>query len=288
MEDGTLTRIFFALVASIALGGAAGAQTKPAAERGHEGFWDRWFKRSDHSKSEQPHWLTPLATTTPRLEQEFRYDVNWSQPKPGGPYTEIYGNTKGLELIPFENVEIIAAVPAYIVHNNPATPNGFGDFQLLVKFRLLSANEQHGNYILTAFVSSTFPSATNGNGQPSSILTPTLAYGKGWGDFDMQGTVGAAEPLGNTSTIGRTYTWNHTFQLHALAKVWPELEINQSWFSGGKNDGKAQTFVTPGVVVGRTRLTDRVGLTIGAGVQIAVSDFHTTNHNFIFSVRAPF
>ena len=70
--------------------------------------------------------------------------------------------------------------------------------------------------------------------------------------------------------------------------MWPELELNQTWFSGGKNDGKEQTFVTPGVVVGRTRLTDRLGLTVGAGVQIAVSKFHTNNHNIILSARFPF
>jgi hypothetical protein len=280
-------RILLPAFALFAFAATAAAQTAtPTTD--HDGFWARWFKRSDHSKSEQPHWLTPLATTTPRLEQEFRYDVNWSQPKPGGPYTETFGNTKGLELIPLENVELIVAVPAYIQHNNPAVKDGWGDFQLLVKYRLLSANEQNGNYILTAFVSSTFPSASYGNGQAKAVITPTLAYGKGWGDFDMQGTIGAAEPAGNTSTIGRTYTWNHTFQLHALEKIWPEIELNQSWFSGGKNDGKEQTFVTPGVVIGRTRITDRVGFTFGAGVQIAVSQFHTSDHTIIFTMRAPF
>jgi hypothetical protein len=280
-------RILGSVLALFVFAGSAAAQTStPGGE--HKGFWARGFERSDKSKTEQPHWLTPLATTTPRLEQEFRYDVNWSQAVPGKSYTETYGNTKGLELIPFENVEIIAAVPAYIVHNNPAVKDGWGDFQLLVKYRLLSANEEHGNYILTAFVSSTFPSASYGNGQPKAIITPTLAYGKGWGMFDMQGTVGAAEPAGNASAIGRTYTWNHTFQLHALAKIWPELEINQSWFSGGKNDGKEQTFITPGVVLGRMHLAGRVGFTFGAGVQIAVSQFHTSDHNIIISMRAPF
>jgi hypothetical protein len=277
--------IAFPLVVFAALAPRAHAQSTPPNEGG---FWDRWFERSDKSKAEQPHWLTPLAMTTPRLEQEFRYDVNWSQARPGAPYTENFGNTKGLELIPFENVEIIAGIPGYVVHNNPATPNGWGDFQLLVKYRILSSNEQHDNYILTAFLSETFPTATNKNGQLKSVVTPTIAYGKGWGDFDMQGTIGAAEPLALTSTIGRTYTWNHSLQLHVLSKAWPEVEINQTWFSGGKNDGKEQTFITPGVVVGRMRLTDRVGLTMGAGVQIAVSQFHTNNHNIILSARFPF
>jgi hypothetical protein len=282
------SRFLLSLVALFAIATSATAQASATSSSDGDGFWARWFKRSDHSKSEQPHWITPLATTTPRLEQEVRYDVNWSQPKPGGPYTETYGNTKGLELIPFENVEIITAIPAYIVHNSPTTKNGWGDFQVLVKYRLLSANEENGNYILTAFLSSTFPSAGHGNGNPSAIITPTLAYGKGWGDFDMQGTIGAAQPAAKTSTIGRTYTWNHTFQLHALAKLWPEFEVNQSWFSGGKNDGKEQTFLTPGLVIGRLPITDRVGFTFGAGVQIAVSAFHTSDHTIVWSMRTPF
>jgi hypothetical protein len=280
-------RITLAIVLLAAVASTAAAQAS-SSSGDHDGFWDRWFKRSDNSKAEQPHWITPLATTTPRLEQEFRYDVNWSLAKPGGPYSESYGNTKGLELIPLEHVEVILGVPAYVVHNNPAVPNGWGDAQLLVKYRLFAGSAEHGDYILTAFLSSSFPSATNGNGQAKAIITPTLAYGKGWGMFDVQGSIGAAEPAGNTSAIGRTYTWNHTFQLHTLERIWPELEINQSWFSGGKNDGKEQTFLTPGVVVGRMALSGRVGLTVGAGVQIAISQFHTSDHNIIFSLRFPF
>src|ERR1019366_2786641 len=109
-------RTLLSLSALVLLASTATAQSTTPAENEPHGFWARWFKRSDHSKAGQPHWLTPLATTTPRLEQEYRYDVNWSQPKPGGPYTETYGNTKGLELIPVERIEIIAAIPAYIVH----------------------------------------------------------------------------------------------------------------------------------------------------------------------------
>jgi hypothetical protein len=29
------------------------------------------------TQAEQPHWITPVNTTTPRLEQEFRYDIQW-------------------------------------------------------------------------------------------------------------------------------------------------------------------------------------------------------------------
>jgi hypothetical protein len=280
-------RILLPTLAFLVLATAAAAQA-PATSSTDDGFWARWFKRSDHSKSEQPHWITPLATTTPRLEQEFRSDLLWSQAKPGAAYTENYGNTKGLELIPLENFEVILGIPGYVVHNSPTVLNGWGDFQWLVKYRILSANEEHGNYILTAFLSSSIPSATNGNGNLKAIITPTLAYGKGWGDFDLQGTFGATEPAGLTSTIGRTYVWNNAFQLHVDQKLWPELEFNETWFSGGKNDGKEQLFVTPGFVAGRLPFIDRVGLTVGAGVQIAVTQFHTSDHNIIFSLRLPF
>jgi hypothetical protein len=70
-------------------------------------------------KDTQPHWVTPLVTTTPRLEQEFRSDVVWQQTKPGAPYSVNLGNSKGLELIPLSNVEIIVGVPPYVMQNSP-------------------------------------------------------------------------------------------------------------------------------------------------------------------------
>lgn len=252
------------------------------------GFWKRWLERSERAKAEQPSWITPIATTTPRLEQEYRFDVNWSQARPGAPYAENIGNTKGLELIPVDRVEIIAGVPGYVLHNNPAVPDGWGDFSLLVKYRMLAAPAAQGNYILSAFLASTFPTATNNNGQAKAIVTPTLAYGKGWGAFDMQGTVASAIPTGDASIIGRTYTWNHAFQFHVLQKLWPEVEMNRTWFVDGKNDGREQTFVTPGLVVGRLPLSDHTGFTFGFGVQMAVSTFHTSNHTIILSTRLPF
>ena len=34
-----------------------------------------WLSMVSATQGEQPHWITPLATTTPRLEQESRYDI---------------------------------------------------------------------------------------------------------------------------------------------------------------------------------------------------------------------
>jgi hypothetical protein len=44
---------------------------------------DRWFRRSDRAKADQPHWMTPLVTITPRLEQEFRTDFVAEQTSAG-------------------------------------------------------------------------------------------------------------------------------------------------------------------------------------------------------------
>jgi hypothetical protein len=251
-------------------------------------FWARWFERSDQAKAEQPHWITPLATTTPRLEQEFRYDVLWQQARPGVPYTTNIGNNKGLELIPYHKVEVIIGVPPYIVHHNAAVQDGFGDFRWLVKYRLLAANEEHGNYIVTAFMDMSLPTGSGTNGQSNAVVSPTLAYGKGFGQFAMQGTIAAALPTGNEPQIGRTYVWNNAFQYHVFHRMWPEVEVNTAFFEDGKNAGKRQVFITPGLVVGRIPLTHRIGLTLGAGVQIAATEFHTSAHNVILSMRLPF
>jgi hypothetical protein len=252
-----------------------------------DGYVADWFKRVDKTKDEQPHWITPLATTTPRLEEEYRYDQTWQQ-NAKGVTTDNYDGGKGVELIPFEKVEVIFNLPPYLDHNSKTAKNGFGDAAFLIKYRLLSANEQHGNYILTAFLGWSIPTGSHTNGALDAIITPTIAYGKGVGNFDVQGTFGAALPVADTNLIGRTYSWNNTFQYRVFRKLWPEVETNTSFFQDGANDGKKQNFVTPGLIFGRFKLAGRVGFTIGGGYQIATTHFHTTNHNGILSVRFPF
>jgi hypothetical protein len=121
-----------------------------------DGWIADWLDMVTQTQSEQPHWITPLNTTTPRLEQEFRYDIQW-QTHNSGVTTDNYGVSKGLEIIPEKNFEVILSVPPYIVNNPDSTQNGFGDWQFLVKYRIAAGNEEHGNYILTAFYQMTFP-----------------------------------------------------------------------------------------------------------------------------------
>ena len=180
-------------------------------------YWTDWFNRVNKTQAEQPHWITPLATTTPRLEEEFRYDQLW-QENAKGVTTNNYDGGKGLELIPFEKVEVIFNLPPYIDHNNPTVKNGWGDVAFLVKYRLLAANEEHGSYILTAFLGWSLPTGSSTNGALHAIITPTLAYGKGIGHFDAQGTFGVGLPIADTNLVGRTYVWNNAFQYRVLRK----------------------------------------------------------------------
>jgi hypothetical protein len=251
-------------------------------------FFTEWFDMVSRTQAEQPHWVTPVATTTPRLEQEFRFDTFW-QTGNTGITTDNYGGAKGLELIPQKNIEVIlVAPPAYIVHNNPKVQDGFGDWSFLVKYRLAAGNEERGNYILTAFLQATFPTGQYKNGSTNTIVTPTIAYGKGIGRFDVQGTFGVTLPTGNEAQIGRTLPWNNAFQVHLYRKLWPEVEINYTHFMDGPNDGKTQAFITPGILFGRFHLYKRLALTAGGGFQIASTHFHTNNHNGILTVRFPF
>jgi hypothetical protein len=261
----------------------------PATTAADGGMIDNWLKEVSAIQAEQPHWATPVVTVTPRLEQEFRYDQFW-QSAPQGRVTNNYGGGKGFEFIPADNIEVIVGVPAYETRDRPAGTGGFSDENLLFKYRILSANEEHGDYILTAFLGVTLPVGSDYNTAMHEITTPTIAYGKGWGDFDVQTTLGISVPDDGAprDQMGTPVAWNTTFQYHLFDYLWPEVELNYTWFPNGEHEGLNQLFVTPGLVLGKFKIHDRIGFTIGAGTQIAVTDTPTYNRNIILTARFPF
>ncbi len=48
-------------------------------KNGKRGLFRSWFHMAAETQGKQPDWLSPLATTSGRLKQEFRYDI-WDQP----------------------------------------------------------------------------------------------------------------------------------------------------------------------------------------------------------------
>lgn len=251
------------------------------------GFLANWLHQVSRIQAEQPGWVTPVATVTPRLEQEVRFDL-FDQALPNGRDLVNIDGGKGLEFIPAQNVEVLVNAPPYLLRHNPEVPDGFGDASFLVKYRLLSANAEKGNYIVTAFLGASLPTGTNRNGALSAIVTPTIAAGKGWGRFDVQSTLGVGLPTGHANLIGHPLTFNSAFQYRVLGRVFPEVEVNSTFYHGGRLDGNKQVFITPGIVVGKLPIHDRVGLTLGAGFQIAASSYHAYNHALIVTIRMPF
>lgn len=262
-------------------------------------FIARYQARVSATQAEQPHWVTPLVTVTPRLEQEFRTD--FVRTTNAALYNKWnFGNSKGLELIPEKHIELLVNLPPFFSHSAPGDNDGFGDISFNSKYRFYARNEEHGNAIITAFFAATIPTGKNGNGSCCAVVTPTLAVGKGFGLLDFTSTAGGSLPVTNSAGLGHTITWNNVAQ-YRLAKTgvarffWPEVELNSSFFKGGASDGQTTVYGTPGVIIGRIPLTHdasgkpgRLGLTFGAGDQIALTKFRSSNHNLVFTARLPF
>jgi hypothetical protein len=287
-----LTLLGLAALFSFATPGRAGPENAnpPLSSSSDDGVVVQWLKSVTQIQSEQPHWATPVATVTPRLEQEVRYDQFW-EAGPSGHVLNSYGGGKGVEFIPAQNIEVILGIPAYQTRDNPGGSGGFADENLLFKYRLLSGNEQHGDYILTAFLGVTLPVGSDYNTGHHEVTTPTIAFGKGWGDFDIQSTLGISVPDDGAprDQAGTPVAWNTTLQYHLLDYLWPEVEFNYTWFPNGEHLGENQLYITPGLVLGRFTIDKRFGCTIGAGEQILVADARPAYfHNTILTVRFPF
>jgi len=252
-------------------------------------YFDHWYDRVDRAQAAQPHWITPLATTTPRLEQEFRYDQYFETVPNGGGNTYSYGAGKGLELIPTERTEVIIGVPPYMEKYSKTYHDGLGDMPLLLKYRIAAENEQAGNYIVTAFLGAGVPMGDRVFSSHHYSITPTIAVGKGWGDFDIQATLGDSIPTGQADEIGHPIALNTSFQYHTWDVLWPEFEVNYTYWPDGKKEGKNQVYLTPGIVFGRFPIIDRLKLIVGVGYQFAVTpELPGFQHNWILSVRTAF
>lgn len=254
-------------------------------------FFERWEARASATQAKQPAWAPPLATTYVGLIQVARTDFT-RQISPTHATTWNNGSSKGVNLIPFANTEIDLNLPPFFAHDVPSVPDGFGDASFVLKYRFLTGNAKHRNYVVSAFVLATIPTGSYKNGSTDASVAPNIALGKGYRKFNVQSTLGATLPTGNTLKLGRPILWNTTAQYHLGKYLWPELEANNTYFHGGPNDGKTQTFLTPGLVFG-TKLhpkdpKSRLGISFGAGMQIATSQFHAYNHALIITARLPF
>lgn len=279
-------------LAILSRGSALRASEPDSADTGADGL-SRYFKQADRTQDEQPHWITPLVTTTPRLTQRVRYDLVWQSRSKAVNFTN-YGSNKGVEIIPAESISVTLGIPAYETLTGPkSSKDGWADETFQVKYRAVSANEEHGNFIVTAFFGVSIPTGSSSFTSNRTVYTPTIAAGKGWGTrkegFNIQSTLAVSIPSGNKATIGVPTVWNTVLQAHVLDEhVWPEAELNYTHWSDGPNDGKAQKILTAGVVAGRFPISGRLHVVVGAGYQWAISSFRAYNHAWVVSIRTPF
>jgi hypothetical protein len=260
------------------------------AVRTQPGFVASWQERVHDTLSQQPAWPIPLVTPSSGLVECFRSDFV-RQITPAGSDTWIYGNSKGANLVPWYNTEFDAAIPPYIQHNS-AAQDGFGDFSMLLKYRLAARSAGHGNYSFSASLGATLPTGSYKNGSTDATISPAVYAGKGFGRFDVQSSLGGILPVADALKLGRVVLWNTVAQYHVGRFFWPEVEDNASFFSGGVHDGRVQNFITPGLMVAKIKFKhDSLGrraLVFGGGMQIATSHFHSYNHGLVLTVRTLF
>jgi hypothetical protein len=213
--------------------------------------------------------------------------MSWQQDPTGGTVTSNYGASRGLEIIPTTRLELGISPPPYLVHQS-STTDGFGDLSFQMKYRAFSAPEEQGDYFVGFFLAGSFPTGTQPNGIGHTVLTPTFAAAKGIGPWDIQSTIAGSLPITGANLLGRMILFNTAVDYRIRGKIWPMLEQNSTFWSGGSLDGKKQVFVTPGIVLGSVPLAERLHLSFGVGVQIAVTQFHQFNHRWIVSLRFPF
>lgn len=252
-------------------------------------YFENWFKRVDEIRSEQPLWVSPMATTTPLLQEVVRYDIS-QQTLANGHNLTSFGSAKGVEFIPMQNVQFIVSIPAWHTVNTNPRKEGWADENFLMKYRFLVGDANHGNYALTGFLGLTVPSGSGPFTSHHFVFTPTIAGGKGWGNFDIQSTLGVSVPENEAgrSSMGTPIAFNVVAQYHLGRYLWPDVEMNYTYWPSGTHEGLNQVFITPGLLFGRFKLASRVGFMCGIGCQFAVSEHPLYRRNYLLSIRFPF
>jgi hypothetical protein len=273
--------------------GALLCRAAPAAADGLDDFLDNWSPRAHAALANEPHWAPPINTPSPRLTQVVRYDQYWQST--GTPAAiNGFGAGKGVEIIPFDTTSFTFNFPPYSERSKAAPAAGFADWPaVFVKQRLATAPPDEGDYVLTGYLTVQAPLGIAELTNHTWVVTPGLGFGKGWGDFDLDGSVTIALPTAHMSTVGTAIAANLAAQYHLGRYFWPELELNGTGWAGGPRSGLNQLFMTAGTVFGTVPLADNYGLGVGAGYQFALTRRDYTalaltpayDHNWILTFR---
>lgn len=263
-------------------------------------WYDAWLQMVHRThEEEQPDWMTPIVTVVGTLQQEIRTDFTFNTAR-NNLHTSTYAS-KGTEIIPTENTELIFGNPTYVTRDLGGGKQAWGwaDWMFLCKYRLLSSPSDAGNYVLTLMLSSTFATGSSSVTANHDVFTPMIGFGKGikteYGEFDYQGTIGPSIPDAQTGTLGTPVTWNSTFQYGNRFRfgewtipLWPEFETTWISYPNGEHSGQQQIYLTPGLIAGRFKLSEHTYFVLGAGYQLAATQASTYDHQWLVTLRIPY
>jgi hypothetical protein len=271
-----------------------------------DAIWDYWRRVSAEAQASQPHWASPVITSTPMLENRIRFDNEFQHAGNGADTTVIDGG-RGIDVIVSDTEEVQIAAPPYVIRSTNTTVvdnkvkkgsslEGFNDWAFLrLKQRIVSAPEGEGDYIVTAWLQFQAPTGIEPLTNHAFTLIPTLAFGKGFGPFVTQGTVGATIPTAYQDKAGTQIVTNVAFQYQVFRYFWPELEVNWTYYANGIRGGKNQVYLSPGLVISRIPITSVFQPTIGLAYQSAVAPSYrptpllpSYNHAWVVTARWSF
>ena len=151
-----------------------------------------WHALAAQVRANQPAWSSPLITTTGMLEQRFRFDLSEQHAGNGADTTVIDGGG-GLDLIISNSNEVQIAASPYDIRNTHR--QGFVD--RLRRLDVWAGEAAAGgepreqwHYFVTVWLQIQAPTGIAPLTSHAWTYLPTLAVGKGWGDFDIPGHSG--------------------------------------------------------------------------------------------------
>ncbi len=164
-----------------------------------------WLDLGERVQARQPDWLSPLATTSGRLKQEFRYDI-WDQPAGGGNRSYQFGGNKGLEFIASSRIQILIGVPTYLLVSPSGPPAG--DTATLGRQLLWNTAFQYqlGWKLWPELeTNSTFYTTGKYAGETQLFLTPGLGIGRA----HLAGRLRLSSAVGVQIAATQFHAYNH-------------------------------------------------------------------------------
>ncbi len=184
-REGLPPKVFCAGILFVLLNSAAAAgtneiaQTAPASVPSLFSYFSDWFPRVDKTRAEQPHWAPPVVTVSPNLQEVFRYDLMRQSLANGSCKADHLRQRQGRGIhSPTEHIQFIVGIPAWQTAGHVAAARTAGRAQnFLMKYRFLSANEDHGNYV-PHWISRPRRAVASASYPHHFVLTPSVAAGK--------------------------------------------------------------------------------------------------------------